>query len=126
MGLWLWFKMASGIPSSPADAAITRAGPSILMAFACLGGGVAGMLVTGSARQLVSGCLLAGAFSWSSRCFFADQDLRGYRLATATSLLLVGSMGHRFYRMGGIKNAGMLLCGAASAAHHGLKWSEMA
>ena len=123
--------MASETPGFPTTddakaAALYRAAPSLLVAIACLGGGVAGMLATGSARQLVSGCLLAGAFSWSSRCLYSDQELRGYRLATATSLLLAGSMGHRFYRMGGLKNAGMLLCGAASAAHHGLKWSELA
>ena len=68
-----------------------------------------------------------GAFAWSSHCLATEQQLRGYRFATATSLLLTAAMGARLYRTGAIMPAGVLtLAGAASSAYMGRKWREWA
>lgn len=97
------------------------------MASLCMGGGVIGMVQRGSARSLVAGTLLGGAFAWSSHCLATEQQLRGYRFATATSLLLTAAMGARLYRTGAIMPAGVLtLAGAASSAYMGRKWREWA
>ena len=101
--------------------------PPLAMATLCVGGGLIGLVQRGSARSLVAGTLLGGAFAWSSHCLATEQQLRGYRFATATSLLLTAAMGARLYRTGAIVPSGVLTrAGAASTAYMGRKWQEWA
>lgn len=118
--------MDSSSPDSPDLGAAVPFYPSLAMATVCLGGGLIGMVQKGSARSLIAGALLGGAFAWSSRCIQQDQPLRGIRFATATSVLLTIAMGSRFYRTGAVLPSGMLmLAGAASTAYHGHAWKEL-
>ena len=72
--------------------------PALSMATLCVCGGARGLVQRGSARLLVGGSLLGGAFAFSSHCLATGQEQRGYRFATATSAILTAVMAQRLMK----------------------------
>ena len=91
-------------------------------------GGVAGFVRANSARSLVGGGLLAAALGYGGHLIATPgSQERGFRLAAGASGVLALVMGARYARTRALVPAGALaLAGGASAAYHGLKWSEWA
>jgi len=84
-----------------------------------------GFVKAGSARSLVAGTLLSGGFFWAGSCISSDQQLRGFRFATAISVILTGAMGARFLKTRRVVPNGLLaVAGLAGTAYHGSKWQE--
>jgi len=100
--------------------------PAMTMATLCVCGGALGLVQRGSARLLVGGTLLGGAFAFSSHCLATGQEQRGYRFATATSAILTAVMAQRLIksRAQPIPNGLLALAGAASTLYHGHLWLE--
>ena len=94
------------------------------MATLCVGGGVLGLVQRGSARLLVGGSILGGAFAFASHCLATGQEQRGYRFAAATSGILTAVMAQRLLRSRAppLPSALLAAAGAVSTAYHGNLW----
>ena len=98
---------------------------ALTMSVVCGGGGVLGMIRSGSARSLVAGSILGGGFGWAAHTINNNEPLRGYRFATAISVILAGAMGSRFWKTRQLVPSGILaVSGLGSALYHGLKWEQ--
>lgn len=92
---------------------------ALAMSVVCGGGGLLGMIRSGSARSLVAGTILAGGFGWAAHTINNDEPLRGYRFATAMSVILTGAMGSRFIKTRQLIPSGILaISGVGSTIYH--------